>query len=358
MRLAAVVLPRRRAQYQMPDSRGAGAAGGLTEAGGEGNSAFPAAGDGRKLALGTDGARGGIRKAQEAACRGCPEMLTESIADQVLLDRVRAIFQQMLVPVLTTFVNAVIAATVLQPFTSKPELLAVWLVLFAALTATRLLCWRRFRGERPSPKDASKWARVAAAGALASGTLWGFGGSVLVPRMDMPELFLAFLTSGMCAGAASIYAAHMPTLLSFILPASLPVALSFAIQDSPISLAMGALILVFAAALAFAGQRFSGYFGAMSESRVRLAERTRELDSVDARLRAEIAERETTEAMLRQAQKMQAIGRLTTGIAHDFGNILGLISGTVELLQRQTQEAPDRAGLLANCPRLSSRERP
>jgi PAS domain S-box-containing protein len=69
----------------------------------------------------------------------------------------------------------------------------------------------------------------------------------------------------------------------------------------------------------------------------------------------DIALRKALEAQLAQATKMEAIGKLTGGLAHDFNNYLGVIIGNLDLLRETEDVTPAQIALVNSA--LSGAER-
>ena len=76
-----------------------------------------------------------------------------------------------------------------------------------------------------------------------------------------------------------------------------------------------------------------------AELEQRVVERTRELSLVNGRLSREMRRRESMQAALLQSQKMEALGELTSGVAHDFNNVIAAIAGGFGVIARRSTDA-------------------
>jgi len=72
-------------------------------------------------------------------------------------------------------------------------------------------------------------------------------------------------------------------------------------------------------------------------------------------LTQDVTERALLESQLRQAQKMEAIGQLAAGVAHDFNNILTVIQGHAGLMQHKIESNSPQAKSLEQIARATER---
>ena len=68
----------------------------------------------------------------------------------------------------------------------------------------------------------------------------------------------------------------------------------------------------------------------------------------------DITERKRLETMLHQSQKLDALGQLAGGMAHDTNNMLGVILGYANLLEEKMADDPEALADLAQSARLRS----
>jgi signal transduction histidine kinase len=266
--------------------------------------------------------------------------------DPVDAERIRAVYAQLPLALAVVVINATLVAVVFSPFTSTRGLLC-WLGGVYTVAALRMIGCCRYRRSDQEPAHFSFWVHQSIVGALLSGALWGLGAVVFFPPTDVGQLFLALVIAGMCAGAATVHAPHIPTVVAFILPATIPLAARFLAAGGALQVIFGIMILIFGLALCIASFRFQSWFIGTFSAQIRLAERSNELDAANARLTQEISSRLLAEQKLQQSQKMEAIGRLTAAVAHDFNNLLMVVSGIAERMDRRLGPSSAHAGDLA-----------
>jgi signal transduction histidine kinase len=287
-----------------------------------------------------------------------------AIGAAVLAEKIRTLFRlSPWIMALNPLNAAIVGAVLWRP--ARGALIVAWVAAMTLAAVARAVVRRRFlAAEAPA---AVTWARWYAVGAGVSGALWGAGSVLLYASGDhTSELILVFVAAGMTAGAAGTMAYYLPAFFAFVAATLLPLAARILLEGGTLHVAMGALGVVYGAALAIVARNTShavsqafrlgfendALLARLSGAQEALEDANRTLEQ---RVQERSAELKRQDEALQEARRMESLGLLAGGVAHDFNNLLTVILGNAALLQDSPALARAPEGPLGEIRKASER---
>jgi PAS domain S-box-containing protein len=223
---------------------------------------------------------------------------------------VTQIYRRSNIGVIGTAVNAAILVFILWEQILHWILMA-WFSILMLVALIRIFQIVTFEKTAEKTRDFHKWGRRLVVGYTITGLLWGSTAIFLFPVNSVEhQVFIAFVLSGMVAGAVGVFSPIMPVFIAFSLPALVPVFIRFSIIGDKLHMAMGAMVMLFAILTYGAARRINRDNRELVELKEtfadQLEDRTAELKRVNEQLRQEIEERKQAEQALADSERRLA----------------------------------------------------
>jgi signal transduction histidine kinase len=197
--------------------------------------------------------------------------------------------------------------------------------LRAWFTRTFLVTHKSFRAEF--------WERVFALGVFFSGLNWGLAAIFLLsPHSVLHQAFLGLLMAGTTAGACVAYSASIRSVLSFLAPALLPLAMRLTIEGGEFQDGMAFMLIFYFFMITGLILRNNKYV--VSSLRLHI-----EKDIL-------LKELQDAQAKIIHSTKMAALGEMASGIAHEINNPLTTMKFKLFNLRELASVQSSKSGMI------------
>jgi signal transduction histidine kinase/ActR/RegA family two-component response regulator len=236
----------------------------------------------------------------------------------------------------------------------------MWMLVVGANGLVQWRLGRRF--QRETSRDLERWALIRVCCAIVNGLCWGgvLGTLFFLPHDLVLSNFVIFVIGGISVVALASTSTHRPSLYAYEVANNVPVIVHLLLQGTNRHLAMAGLALGFLLAVLLIGH----HMGKGAEDLIRAEASNRQLldelteaqaalrqanatlqlrvEERTAELQLALEEKQAQQQQLRQAERMEAVGRLAGGIAHDFNNVLTGIAGFAGMVHESMHESDPR----------------